>query len=136
MCSSCNSSGTGNAAASSEADVDDNQDVHGGASAATSAQEPLTLSKLPAKVRQGLLEASTRFYSKIPHSFGNKTPPVLLSREQLKEKIQIFNTPFGIFEYEKRYEKSADQQKHGEGGLLFFVYQHSKCPAHKAYTYE
>ncbi len=80
--------GSGSTAAASN--VDDAQSGHG-ASAAAAAHEPLNLSNLPTKVRQGLLEASTRFYSKIPHAFGNKTPPVLLSKEQLKDKSMLLD---------------------------------------------
>lgn len=78
------------AAAASGTDVDTAQIGHG-ASADSSTHEPLILSELPIKVRQGLLDASTRFYSKIPHSFGSKSPPILLSKEQLKEKILLLD---------------------------------------------
>ena len=85
--------GTGAAAAASGTDVDNTQRGRS-VSAGSSAHEPLMnhiLSELPTKVRQGLLDASTRFYSKIPHSFGSKAPPILLSKEQLKEKILLLD---------------------------------------------
>ena len=61
------------------------------ATATATAREPLVLSALPAKIRQGLLEASTRFYSKIPHSFGSLSPPILMSTEQLKAKTLLLD---------------------------------------------
>jgi hypothetical protein len=43
------------------------------------APAPAVLEALPARVRQGLVDATARFYSKIPHSFGLLAPPVLLT---------------------------------------------------------
>ncbi|XP_054848409.1 poly [ADP-ribose] polymerase 2 isoform X2 [Eublepharis macularius] len=36
-----------------------------------------------------LLEACNEFYTRIPHDFGLKTPPLIASEEELKEKIQL-----------------------------------------------
>ena len=61
------------------------------APAATAAAAPRSLSDLPANIRNGLVDATTRFYSSIPHSFGNGTPPVLMSTEALKAKTKLLD---------------------------------------------
>ncbi|XP_043914187.1 poly [ADP-ribose] polymerase 2 isoform X2 [Protopterus annectens] len=41
---------------------------------------------------KALLEACNEFYTRIPHDFGLKTPPIIRTREELKEKINLLET--------------------------------------------
>ncbi|XP_069796902.1 poly [ADP-ribose] polymerase 2 isoform X2 [Narcine bancroftii] len=38
---------------------------------------------------RALLEACNEFYTRIPHDFGLKTPPIICSRKELQEKISL-----------------------------------------------
>uniref|UniRef100_A0A6P8SJS6 Poly [ADP-ribose] polymerase n=1 Tax=Geotrypetes seraphini TaxID=260995 RepID=A0A6P8SJS6_GEOSA len=41
---------------------------------------------------KALVEACNEFYTRIPHDFGLRTPPLIKTEEELKEKIQLLET--------------------------------------------
>uniref|UniRef100_A0A1A8Q5N2 Poly [ADP-ribose] polymerase n=1 Tax=Nothobranchius rachovii TaxID=451742 RepID=A0A1A8Q5N2_9TELE len=59
-----------------------------------------------------LLEACNQFYTRIPHDFGLKTPPVIRSEEELKEKISLLEALSDIQIAVKMAQSSADSDEH------------------------
>ncbi|KAF7222008.1 poly [ADP-ribose] polymerase 2 [Nothobranchius furzeri] len=59
-----------------------------------------------------LLEACNQFYTRIPHDFGLKTPPVIRSEEELKEKISLLEALSDIQIAVKMTQSSADSDEH------------------------
>uniref|UniRef100_A0A1A7X6K8 Poly [ADP-ribose] polymerase n=1 Tax=Iconisemion striatum TaxID=60296 RepID=A0A1A7X6K8_9TELE len=59
-----------------------------------------------------LLEACNQFYTRIPHDFGLKTPPIICSEEELKEKISLLETLSDIQIAVKMAQSSADSDEH------------------------
>ncbi|XP_032421927.1 poly [ADP-ribose] polymerase 2 [Xiphophorus hellerii] len=59
-----------------------------------------------------LLEACNQFYTRIPHDFGLKTPPVIRSEEELKEKIALLEALSDIQIAVKMAESNADSDEH------------------------
>ena len=69
-------------------------------------QREISTTKNPAKI----LDASTRFYTLIPHDFGMKKPPLLDSDEVIKAKTQMVDN---LLEIEVAY--SLLKQEDGRG---------------------
>lgn len=54
-----------------------------------------------------LLEACNQFYTRIPHDFGLRTPPIIRSEEELKEKIALLEALSDIFSVDREGEKNG-----------------------------
>ncbi|KAJ8011790.1 hypothetical protein DPEC_G00061910 [Dallia pectoralis] len=59
-----------------------------------------------------LLEACNLFYTRIPHDFGLKTPPIIRSEEELKEKIALLEALSDIQIAVKMVQSSAFGDEH------------------------
>ncbi|XP_010785214.1 poly [ADP-ribose] polymerase 2-like [Notothenia coriiceps] len=59
-----------------------------------------------------LLEACNQFYTRIPHDFGLKTPPVIRTEEELKEKISLLEALSEIQIAVKMVQSSGDSDEH------------------------
>ncbi|KAM6948792.1 poly [ADP-ribose] polymerase 2 [Aplochiton taeniatus] len=59
-----------------------------------------------------LLEACNQFYTRIPHDFGLRTPPIIRTEEELKEKIALLETLSDIQIAVKMVQSSGDSEEH------------------------
>ncbi|KAK2822747.1 hypothetical protein Q5P01_022812 [Channa striata] len=59
-----------------------------------------------------LVEACNQFYTRIPHDFGLKTPPVIRTEEELKEKIALLEALSDIQIAVKMVQSSAESDEH------------------------
>ncbi|XP_037537826.1 poly [ADP-ribose] polymerase 2 [Nematolebias whitei] len=59
-----------------------------------------------------LLEACNQFYTRIPHDFGLRTPPIIRSEEELKEKIALLEALSDIQIAVKMAQLNADSDEH------------------------
>ncbi|XP_063074541.1 poly [ADP-ribose] polymerase 2 [Engraulis encrasicolus] len=59
-----------------------------------------------------LLEACNQFYTRIPHDFGLRTPPVIRTEEELKEKIALLEALSDIQIAVKMVESSTSSTEH------------------------
>ncbi|KAG7455005.1 hypothetical protein MATL_G00251750 [Megalops atlanticus] len=59
-----------------------------------------------------LLEACNQFYTRIPHDFGLRTPPLIRTEEELKEKIALLEALSDIRIAVKMAESDADSEEH------------------------
>ncbi|XP_036374761.1 poly [ADP-ribose] polymerase 2 isoform X2 [Megalops cyprinoides] len=59
-----------------------------------------------------LLEACNQFYTRIPHDFGLRTPPLIRTEEELKEKIALLEALSDIQIAVKMAESDADSVEH------------------------
>ncbi|XP_053185705.1 poly [ADP-ribose] polymerase 2 [Scomber japonicus] len=59
-----------------------------------------------------LLEACNQFYTRIPHDFGLKTPPIIHTEDELKEKIALLEALSDIQIAVKMVQSSADGDEH------------------------
>ncbi|XP_028834041.1 poly [ADP-ribose] polymerase 2 isoform X2 [Denticeps clupeoides] len=59
-----------------------------------------------------LLDACNQFYTRIPHDFGLRSPPVIRTEEELKEKIALLETLSDIQIAVKMAESSSDSKEH------------------------
>ncbi|XP_030220283.1 poly [ADP-ribose] polymerase 2 [Gadus morhua] len=62
--------------------------------------------------RKDLLEACNQFYTRIPHDFGLKTPPMISSEDDLKEKIALLEALSDIQIAVKMVQASANAEEH------------------------
>ncbi|KAK7944998.1 hypothetical protein WMY93_000726 [Mugilogobius chulae] len=58
-----------------------------------------------------LLEACNQFYTRIPHDFGLRPPPMIRSEEELKEKIELLEALSDIQIAVKMVQSSADSDE-------------------------
>ncbi|XP_047446376.1 poly [ADP-ribose] polymerase 2 isoform X2 [Mugil cephalus] len=61
---------------------------------------------------QELLEACNRFYTRIPHDFGLKTPPIIRTEDELKEKIALLEALSDIQIAVKMVQSSEKSDEH------------------------
>ncbi|CAG5896401.1 unnamed protein product [Menidia menidia] len=59
-----------------------------------------------------LLEACNQFYTRIPHDFGLKTPPIIRTEDELKEKITLLEALSDIRIAVKMVQSSAGGDEH------------------------
>ncbi|XP_055007498.1 poly [ADP-ribose] polymerase 2 isoform X2 [Boleophthalmus pectinirostris] len=59
-----------------------------------------------------LLEACNQFYTRIPHDFGLKTPPIIRTEEELKQKIELLEALSDIQIAVKMVQSSGDSNEH------------------------
>uniref|UniRef100_UPI0037E9767C poly [ADP-ribose] polymerase 2 n=1 Tax=Semicossyphus pulcher TaxID=241346 RepID=UPI0037E9767C len=59
-----------------------------------------------------LLEACNQFYTRIPHDFGLKTPPIIRTEDELKEKITLLEALSDIQIAVKMVQSSNDGDEH------------------------
>lgn len=59
-----------------------------------------------------LLEACNQFYTRIPHDFGLRPPPIIRSEEELKEKIELLEALSDIQIAVKVVQSSGDSEEH------------------------
>ncbi|XP_051989400.1 poly [ADP-ribose] polymerase 2-like isoform X2 [Xyrauchen texanus] len=59
-----------------------------------------------------LLDACNQFYTRIPHDFGLRTPPVIRSEEEIKEKIALLETLSDIQIAVKMVQSSDQSDEH------------------------
>ncbi|XP_068587726.1 poly [ADP-ribose] polymerase 2 [Cebidichthys violaceus] len=59
-----------------------------------------------------LLEACNQFYTRIPHDFGLKTPPIIRTEDELKEKISLLEALSDIQIAVKMVQSSEDGDEH------------------------
>ncbi|KAG7220863.1 hypothetical protein INR49_031315 [Caranx melampygus] len=59
-----------------------------------------------------LVEACNQFYTRIPHDFGLKTPPIICREEELKEKIALLEALSDIQIAVKMVQSSQDSDEH------------------------
>lgn len=59
-----------------------------------------------------LLEACNQFYTRIPHDFGLKPPPIIRTEEELKEKIELLEALSDIQIAVKMVQSSGDGDEH------------------------
>ncbi|XP_062386566.1 poly [ADP-ribose] polymerase 2 [Sardina pilchardus] len=59
-----------------------------------------------------LLEACNQFYTRIPHDFGLRTPPVIRTEEELKDKIALLEALGDIQIAVKMVQSSANKDEH------------------------
>ncbi|XP_076149817.1 poly [ADP-ribose] polymerase 2 [Alosa pseudoharengus] len=59
-----------------------------------------------------LLEACNQFYTRIPHDFGLRTPPVIRTEEELKDKIALLEALGDIQIAVKMVQSSANRDEH------------------------
>ncbi|KAJ8336518.1 hypothetical protein SKAU_G00377380 [Synaphobranchus kaupii] len=62
--------------------------------------------------RKELLEACNQFYTRIPHDFGLRTPPIIGTEEELKEKIALLEALSDIQIAVKMAQTGADSLEH------------------------
>ncbi|XP_034558442.1 poly [ADP-ribose] polymerase 2 isoform X2 [Notolabrus celidotus] len=70
-----------------------------------------------------LLEACNQFYTRIPHDFGLKTPPIIRTENELKEKITLLEALSDIQIAVKMVQSSENSDEHP----LDRQYQSLKC---------
>ncbi|XP_036452139.1 poly [ADP-ribose] polymerase 2 isoform X2 [Colossoma macropomum] len=70
-----------------------------------------------------LLEACNQFYTRIPHDFGLRTPPLIRTEEELKEKIALLEALSDIQIAVKMVQSSC----HGDEHPLDRQYRSLKC---------
>lgn len=58
-----------------------------------------------------MVDACSEFYTRIPHDFGMKTPPLIRTEKELKEKIQLLEVLSDI-EIAIKFIRSAEQTEH------------------------
>lgn len=61
--------------------------------------------------RQQLLDACNQFYTRIPHDFGLKTPPLIHTEQELKEKIELLEALSDIQIAVKMVENNEDSDE-------------------------
>lgn len=59
-----------------------------------------------------LLDACNQFYTRIPHDFGLKPPPIIRSEAELKEKIELLEALSDIQIAVKMVQSSKDSEEH------------------------
>ncbi|XP_042562084.1 poly [ADP-ribose] polymerase 2 isoform X2 [Clupea harengus] len=59
-----------------------------------------------------LLEACNQFYTRIPHDFGLRSPPVIRTEEELKEKIALLEALSDIQIAVKMVQSSTNSEEH------------------------
>ncbi|XP_049888598.1 poly [ADP-ribose] polymerase 2 [Epinephelus moara] len=59
-----------------------------------------------------LLEACNQFYTRIPHDFGLKTPPIIRTEDELKEKIALLEALSDIQIAVKMVQSSENNDEH------------------------
>ncbi|XP_051725974.1 poly [ADP-ribose] polymerase 2 [Ctenopharyngodon idella] len=59
-----------------------------------------------------LLEACNQFYTRIPHDFGLRTPPIIRTEEELKEKIALLEALSDIQIAVKMVQSSVQSDEH------------------------
>ncbi|XP_074508142.1 poly [ADP-ribose] polymerase 2 [Sebastes fasciatus] len=59
-----------------------------------------------------LLEACNQFYTRIPHDFGLKSPPIIRTEDELKEKISLLEALSDIQIAVKMVQSSKDSDEH------------------------
>ncbi|XP_054452113.1 poly [ADP-ribose] polymerase 2 [Anoplopoma fimbria] len=59
-----------------------------------------------------LLEACNQFYTRIPHDFGLKTPPIIRTEDELKEKISLLEALSDIQIAVKMVQSSENSDEH------------------------
>ncbi|KAM8839066.1 poly [ADP-ribose] polymerase 2 isoform 1-T1 [Synchiropus picturatus] len=59
-----------------------------------------------------LLEACNQFYTRIPHDFGLKTPPLIRTEDELKEKISLLEALSDIQIAVKMVQSGKDDDEH------------------------
>lgn len=59
-----------------------------------------------------LLDACNQFYTRIPHDFGLRTPPIIRSEEELKEKITLLETLSDIQIAVKMVQSNVQSDEH------------------------
>lgn len=59
-----------------------------------------------------LLDACNQFYTRIPHDFGLRPPPIIRSEEELKEKIELLEALSDIQIAVKMVQSSGDSEEH------------------------
>lgn len=59
-----------------------------------------------------LVEACNQFYTRIPHDFGLKTPPIIRTEDELKEKIALLEALSDIQIAVKMVQSSEDSDEH------------------------
>lgn len=59
-----------------------------------------------------LLDACNQFYTRIPHDFGLRTPPIIRSEEELKEKITLLETLSDIQIAVKMVQSNVKSDEH------------------------
>lgn len=59
-----------------------------------------------------LLDACNQFYTRIPHDFGLRPPPIIRSEEELKEKIELLEALSDIQIAVKVVQSSGDSEEH------------------------
>ncbi|XP_051943359.1 poly [ADP-ribose] polymerase 2 isoform X2 [Hippocampus zosterae] len=59
-----------------------------------------------------LVEACNQFYTRIPHDFGLKTPPLIRTEDELKKKIELLEALSDIQIAVKMVESSSDGDEH------------------------
>ncbi|XP_075954152.1 poly [ADP-ribose] polymerase 2 [Anarhichas minor] len=59
-----------------------------------------------------LLEACNQFYTRIPHDFGMKTPPIIHTEDELKEKISLLEALSEIQIAVKMVQSSGEGDEH------------------------
>ncbi|XP_052476232.1 poly [ADP-ribose] polymerase 2 isoform X2 [Carassius gibelio] len=59
-----------------------------------------------------LLDACNQFYTRIPHDFGLRTPPIIRTEEELKEKIALLETLSDIQIAVKMVQSSVQNDEH------------------------
>ncbi|XP_069044736.1 poly [ADP-ribose] polymerase 2 isoform X2 [Lepisosteus oculatus] len=64
------------------------------------------------KTSKELLEACNTFYTRIPHDFGLRTPPLIRSEQELKEKIALLEALSDIQIAVKMVQSSASGDEH------------------------
>ncbi|XP_051778258.1 poly [ADP-ribose] polymerase 2 [Erpetoichthys calabaricus] len=70
-----------------------------------------------------LLEACNEFYTRIPHDFGLRTPPIIRTEKQLQEKIELLQALSDIEYAIKMVKSSLDSSENP----LDIQYQSLKC---------
>ncbi|XP_066537171.1 poly [ADP-ribose] polymerase 2 [Hoplias malabaricus] len=73
-----------------------------------------------------LLNACNEFYTRIPHDFGLRTPPLIRTEEELKEKIALLEALSDIQVAVKMVESSSQSDEHP----LDRQYRSLKCELH------
>ncbi|XP_029970689.1 poly [ADP-ribose] polymerase 2 [Salarias fasciatus] len=61
---------------------------------------------------QQLLEACNQFYTRIPHDFGLRTPPIIRTEQELKDKIALLEALSDIQIAVKMVQSSEDGDEH------------------------
>ncbi|KAM9323443.1 poly [ADP-ribose] polymerase 2 [Pholidichthys leucotaenia] len=62
--------------------------------------------------KQELVDACNQFYTRIPHDFGLKTPPLIYTEDELKEKIALLEALSDIQIAVKMVQSSANSDEH------------------------